>query len=104
MSIKLNRAKFAQLTLLESSLCKYNNLNNVYIFGSFLKSTDNPNDIDILIIYDELNSNVRNDIFNMRRDVYIITGLVPDIIAMSIIENKEINFLVRLNNNYLKIK
>lgn len=90
--------------LLKPSLSKYNNLNEVYIFGSFLKSTNNPNDIDILIIYDDLNSNLKNDILNMRDDIYSITGLVPDITAMSLIENKETNFLIRLNNNYLKIK
>lgn len=90
--------------LFKSSLSKYNSLNEVYIFGSFLKSTNTPNDIDILIIYDDLNSNFKNDILNMRSDIYSITGLVPDITAMSLIENKEINFLIRLNNNYLKIK
>lgn len=82
----------------------FDSFNHVYLFGSTLDSTTTNNDIDILVIYTEYSSDFGNDLMLFSNELEKECGMIVDITALSIEEEKEIKFLKRIKPHYLKLK
>lgn len=82
----------------------FHSFSNVYLFGSILSLHKIPNDIDILLVYDELT----NEVFNNSEVIHLILcesiGMQVDMTILSQKEFRETNFLRKLNSKYLRIK
>lgn len=75
----------------------------IYLFGSFLKK-NNPNDIDMLVIYDDFDCGVViNQIDKLVELIESVSDCPVDMTALTRAEMKEIAFLNRLNKNYIKV-
>lgn len=80
------------------------NFREVYIFGSVVSGRKFPNDIDLLLIYDEYKKDMLNEIETIRLQVEGKINIQVDVTALSKIEIDETCFLSRLQYNYLKVK
>ncbi len=89
--------------LLKENINLFNSFNHVYLFGSSLTSNANINDIDLLVIYKKYSSEIKNDINLIIRELENKSGLPIDLTALTIEEEKEVNFLNKINH-YLKLK
>lgn len=82
----------------------FRHFNEIYIFGSILNDESSPNDIDILLIYNEFS----DELIIFLKDAFTIFNhyceLFVDVTALSIEEENETHFLKRLGLKYLKIK
>lgn len=69
-----------------------------YLFGSIIKDNCKPNDIDILILYDDSSINNFYSVINLRKileeRLTWIFNLPIDITLLSYKENTEINFVL----------
>lgn len=74
----------------------------IYVFGSFL-TKDYPNDIDILVIYDDFDHGVTERLDKLMRLVESVSNYPADVTALTRDEIKEIKFLDRLNQNFIKV-
>ena len=81
---------------------KYPNCNKVYLFGSVLYK-DIPNDIDILVIYDDSNCDINIQLNMLSATVETVSNIPIDMTALSEEEMKEIHFLKRVYPNYVRI-
>lgn len=92
------------LNLIRQNINLFELFNNVFLFGSVLYSGKNHHDIDILLIYsvysEQLLKNV-NCIYNTLNNT---SKLPVDLTVLSVVEEKELQFLKKQNLNYLKIK
>ena len=86
----------------KSETKRYPNCVEVYLFGSFIRKL-NPNDIDVLIVYDELEGDVNYQIDDLSLLIENVSKYPVDVTALSKKELKETFFLDRLNNKYLRI-
>lgn len=75
----------------------------VYLFGSILKSNKTPNDIDILLIYSEYSNPILNKLKFICSALENVFGLPVDLTVLSAAEERETKFLKRILP-YLKIK
>lgn len=82
----------------------FNSFKNVYLFGSIISKKRNPNDIDLLLIYEDFSSTLLRDLDEIRTIFDQLYGLSFDLNVLSETEEKESNFLSKLNPNYLRIK
>mgnify|MGYP000223351083 CR=1 FL=1 len=82
----------------------FHSFSNVYLFGSILSLDKIPNDIDILLVYDELTNKVLNDSEAIHSILCEGSGMQVDMIILSQNEFMETNFLRKLNSKYLRIK
>ncbi|SIT75463.1 DUF6932 family protein [Edaphobacillus lindanitolerans] len=82
----------------------FNTFKKVYLFGSIVSKKRNPNDVDLLLIYEEFSSELLKDLDMIRTVFNQLYGLSFDLNVLSEAEEKESNFLGRLNSNYLRIK
>lgn len=103
MLTNCNNKNYA-LNLIRQNINLFEQFNNVFLFGSVLYSRENYHDIDILLIYsvysEQLLKNV-NYIYNILNN----KSKVPvDLTVLSVVEEKELQFLKKQNSNYLKIK
>lgn len=80
----------------------YPNCKAVFLFGSFLRQKF-PNDIDLLIVYDDSDCNINYQIDELSLLVESVSMYSVDVTALSENELKETSFLERLNNNFIKI-
>lgn len=102
MSIRLNKINAINLIVKNVNLfCKFE---KVYLFGSILDRDKYSNDIDILLLYSTFSPSIQKDIIKIRKYTERITFYPVDITALSFEEEKEINFVNRLNKKYLCIK
>jgi hypothetical protein len=74
------------------------------LFGSLLSAEKNPNDIDILLIYSEFSNNIIDDLNIIYSSFANLSGFQIDLTVLSVEEEKDTNFLKRLNSKYLKLK
>ena len=81
---------------------KYPNCTEVYLFGSFLKK-DIPNDIDILVVYDDSECDINTQLNTLSTLVETVSNLPVDMTALSKEEIKETSFLNRIYPNYIRI-
>lgn len=81
---------------------QFPNCVEVYLFGSFLIK-DNPNDIDVLVIYDDTYCGVINQIDKLIVLIESVSDCSVDMTALTRTELNEIEFLDRLNKKYIKV-
>lgn len=97
---------------LKNTICKlftqhitlFDSFNSVYLFGSVLNMNKFPNDIDLLLIYDKYSNNIVRDVNFISLILEIETGLPVDLTALSIEEEKNVEFLKKIDPTYLKLK
>lgn len=91
-------------TLIAEHIYLFSSFKHVYLFGSTLIPGAISNDIDILLIYvdfsDELLTNVKQIAVTLEEKL----GLYIDLTVLSEQEEIETYFLLKLKNQYLKIK
>lgn len=73
------------------------------MFGSILDRTKFPNDIDILLIYSKYSSRMVNNLSFIRSALEEISGMPIDLTVLSIEEEREMEFLKKINSLYLKL-
>lgn len=89
--------------LIRKNILLFNSFKNVYLFGSTLNINKVPNDIDILLIYENFSSDLIDEINIIRLTLENLSGFFIDLTVLSVEEEKEIKFLKRINK-YIKIK
>lgn len=77
---------------------------SVYLFGSVLDVNKTPNDIDLLLIYSEYTNKINDEITIISLALENACGLPVDLTVLSVEEEKETEFLKRINLRYIKLK
>lgn len=72
------------------------------MFGSFL-AKNNPNDIDVLVVYDDSDCGVIDQLDKLMGFIESVSNHPSDMKALTRSEMKETKFLERLNEKYIKI-
>lgn len=63
-----------------------------------------PNDIDILLIYSEYSNKIINEMSIICSVLEELSGLSVDLTVLSVKEEKDTEFLKKINSAYLKLK
>lgn len=82
----------------------FDSFKNVYLFGSIIDEKRIPNDIDLLLIYEDFSSKILLDLDKINIIFNQLYGLCFDLTVLSECEEDESCFISRLNSNYLRIK
>lgn len=89
---------------IQQYLKQFDYFDSIYLFGSILDITKAPNDIDILLIYSEHSKNIVCDVKSIRYVLSNISGLPIDLTVLGIEEERQIQFISRLNLKYLRLR
>lgn len=76
----------------------------VYIFGSIVKNSKFPNDIDLLLVYEKYTKEIENQKNKIDEFLKTLSNLAIDITLLSERELTETRFLEKLNFLYIKLK
>ncbi|ARU48582.1 nucleotidyltransferase domain-containing protein [Sulfurospirillum diekertiae] len=76
----------------------------VYIFGSIVKNSEFPNDIDLLLVYEEYTKEIENEKNIIDEFLATLFKLEIDITLLSEKELMQTNFLEKISFNYQKLK
>jgi len=76
----------------------------VYIFGSIVKNSKFPNDIDLLLVYEKYTKEIENQKNKIDEFLKTLSNLAIDITLLSEQELTETRFLEKLNFLYIKLK
>lgn len=90
--------------MIEKNLSLFDSFEQVYLFGSSLRSTIDNNDIDILVIYSEYSKQISSDLRIIAKKLGRESGRFIDLTALSEEEEKETGFVERIKPYYLKLK
>lgn len=101
--IQLNKGN-SIVEVIKQQISLFESFDNVYLFGSALGVSETPNDIDILLIYSEYSIKMLNDLRIICSVLEEATGLLVDLTVLSVEEEKDTEFLKRINPKYIKIK
>ena len=82
----------------------FQSFENIYLFGSIIDEKKNPNDIDLLLIYKDFSSSILIELDKIRNTFKEVYGFYFDLTVLSENELEELNFIIRLNSKYLKLK
>ena len=82
----------------------FDSFKHVYLFGSSLDSMILHNDIDIILLYPEYSNKIGDDLRLISDELEKASGMVVDLTALSIEEEKDTAFLNRIKPHYLKLK
>ena len=82
----------------------FNSFENIYLFGSILRSKKFPNDIDILLVYSKYSCKIITDLNSICSALEEISGIPVDLTVLSIEEEKDTKFLKRIHPLFLKLK
>lgn len=102
MSINLD--KLNVINIINENISMFQSFDKVYIFGSVLIPDKYSNDIDLLLLYRDYSDDIKENIIVITEYLEIQTSYIIDITALSFNEEKEVNFIEKLNNRYLCIK
>ncbi|MFQ9922871.1 MAG: hypothetical protein ACLRVU_05125 [Beduini sp.] len=100
----LINSKTSIFEVIDQHIVLFDYFDNVYLFGSILDVKSNPNDIDMLLIYSEYSDKIINDLNFIRSFFKKIIELPIDLVVLSSVEEKDTEFLKKINSLYLKIK
>lgn len=92
------------LNLIRQNINLFEPFNNVFLFGSVLHSGKNHHDIDILLIYSVYSEQLLENVNYIYNTLNNTSKLPVDLTVLSVVEEKELQFLKKQNSNYLKIK
>ena len=102
MSIKSNNNDIINIII--DSIMLFDEFDEVYIFGSILNPNKFSNDVDLLLLYSTFSSNLVEKEIQISEFLEKISGCHLDITVLSFEEEKDINFIDRLNYNYIMVK
>lgn len=82
----------------------FDSFKSVYLFGSIINDKRNPNDIDLLLIYENFSSRLLIDLDNINTTFDKLYEFSFDLTVLSEYEEEEASFIFRLNSNFLRLK
>ena len=85
------------IKLIRCNLAFLSAIKQIYIFGSVLDSNRIPNDIDILLIYDEYTDDVKHASKHIKNVLESEFDILVDLVLLSTQEEKEVKFLSRIH-------
>lgn len=92
------------IKLIKQHIDLFDSFEHLYLFGSALDSNTIIHDIDLFIIYTEFSSKIDNDLKLIADILEKASGLPIDLTALSIEEEKDVEFLKKITPHYLKLK
>ncbi len=92
------------IKLIKKHIDLFESFEHLYLFGSSLDSNTIFNDIDLLIIYTEYSCKINNDLKLIEDTLEKASGFPIDLTALSIEEEKNVEFLRKIAPRYLKLK
>lgn len=98
------RSKNSILGIIKEHIALFDPFIYVYLFGSVIDTNIAHNDIDILIIYAKYSDEIGNTLQVILDELEKASGLLIDLTALSIEEERDIAFLERIKHHYIKIK
>ena len=101
LSGKLKKVN-AIVNILLDNINLFDCFNHVYLFGSAIKS-NSPNDIDLLLVYNELSDVIISSMHSIRNTIEEKYSLFPDLTVLSYKELSSTIFLNKIST-YIKIK
>lgn len=96
------KSKITQLILHHIEL--FDSFDNVYLFGSLVKDANEPEDVDLLLLYNEYSNKILFKIDKICTVFMELYQLTFDITVLSKNEEAEIDFISKLHLNHLKLK
>ena len=84
------------IEVIRRNLASLSVIKHLYVFGSVLESNSIPNDIDILLIYDEYTDAVKDSSNRLKNILETEFELPVDLTVLSDNEEKEVGFLDRV--------
>ncbi|MBD5091418.1 MAG: nucleotidyltransferase domain-containing protein [Lactobacillus sp.] len=104
-SLKKSKAKFEIIKFVRSNLEMFNSFSKVYLFGSVLyKDYQHFNDIDLLIIYSNFTGKIFDNIKQINNEMSYQFNIPIDLTVLSEKEEKQVNFLERVEPFYIRLK
>lgn len=100
-SSRLNKDIIEQV---RKHIAPFASFKHVFLFGSILELNTINNDIDILIIYTEYSNGFGNDLILFSNKLERESGMLVDIMSLSVEEEKETRFLDKIKPRCLKLK
>lgn len=92
------------LEILKNYIELFDFFENVYLFGSAINSDLIPNDVDVLLVYNEYSDEIVNILKEISSRLEKIIGLPVDFTVLSVKEEHDLKFLKKIELQYLKIK
>lgn len=92
------------LVFLKQNLDIFDAFEHVYLFGSILNENKLSNDIDILLVYEKYSFQIKSDLTIIRSLLENKFEIPIDLTALSFDEEKEVEFLHKINYSCLKLK
>ena len=90
--------------LLRKNIVLFEQFNEVYLFGSVLDDHKVPNDVDILLIYNQYTTEITEEISRVLILLENLLGISVDLTVLSVEEEKDTQFLNRIMPRVLKLK
>ncbi len=89
--------------LIQNNIALFERFDRVYLFGSVLDDHKEPNDVDILLIYQYTNK-ITEEISRVLISLENLLGISVDLTVLSVEEEKDTQFLNRIMPRVLKLK
>lgn len=90
------------IKVIRRNLASLSVIKHIYVFGSVLDCNSIPNDIDILLIYDEYTDDVKHASKHIKNVLESEFDIPVDLVLLSTQEEKDVNFLSRIHWMRLK--
>ena len=89
--------------LIQNNIALFEQFDRVYLFGSVLDDHKEPNDVDILLIYQYTNK-ITEEISRVLISLENLLGISVDLTVLRVEEEKDTLFLNRILPRVLKLK
>ena len=90
--------------LIQNNIALFEQFDRVYLFGSVLDDHKEPNDVDILLIYNQYTTKITKEISRVLSSLENLLGIAIDLTVLSVEEEKDTQFLNRIKPHVLKLK
>ena len=90
--------------LIKNNITLFELFDRVYLFGSVLDDHKEPNDVDILLIYNQYTTKITEEISRVLSSLENLLGIAIDLTVLSVEEEKDTQFLNRIKPHVLKLK
>ena len=90
--------------LIQNNIALFEQFDRVYLFGSVLDDHKEPNDVDILLIYNQYTTKITEEISRVLSSLENLLGIAIDLTVLSVEEEKDTQFLNRIKPHVLKLK
>lgn len=90
--------------LIQNNIALFEQFDRVYLFGSVLDDHKEPDDVDILLIYNQYTTKITEEISRVLSSLENLLGMAIDLTVLSVEEEKDTQFLNRIKPHVLKLK